>query len=210
MVTSDLAALVDPAHTALVTSECQVGVLGESAIFPELAAVARGAMLTHVRQLVPAARQVGVDVIHGVAHRRADGRGASSNARLFGAAAKAPVLLEPGSAAAAVLPDLFDAEHDLVSARLHGLGPMAGTDLDALLRNLGVSTVVVVGVSVNVAVTNLVMDAVNLGYQVVVPRDAVAGIPADYATQVIDNTLSLLATITTTGDLLRAWNVMVA
>jgi nicotinamidase-related amidase len=210
MVTSDLAALVDPAHTAMVTSECQVGVVGEQAIFPELAAVARGHMLTHVRQLVPAARRVGVDVIHAVALRRPDGRGSNRNARLFGAAAKAGVVLEPGSAEAAVLPDLFDAEHDLVSGRLHGIGPMAGTDLDALLRNLGVTTVVVVGVSVNVAVTNLVMDAVNLGYQVVLPRDAVAGVPPEYAESVIDHTLSLLATITTTSDLLRAWNVMVA
>lgn len=210
MVAVDLDALVDPAHTALVTSECQVGVIGERAIFPELAAVARGSMLAHVRQLVPAARRVGVDVVHAVALRRPDGRGSNRNARLFGAAAKADVVLEPGSEAAAVLPDLFDPGHDLVSGRLHGLGPMAGTDLDALLRNLGVTTVVVVGVSVNVAITNLVMDAVNLGYQVVLPRDAVAGVPQDYADQVIDNTLSLLATVTTTSDLLRAWNVMVA
>jgi len=58
---------------------------------------------------------------------------------------------------------------------------------------------------VNVAITNLVMDAVNAAYRVVVPRDAVAGIPADYADAVIDNTLSLLATITTTDGLLEAW-----
>jgi nicotinamidase-related amidase len=92
-----------------------------------------------------------------------------------------------------------------VLSRSHGIGPMGGTDLDATLRNLGVSTIVAVGVSVNVAITNLVMDAVNLAYRVVVPRDAVAGIPADYATTIIDNTLSLLATITTTDDLIEAW-----
>ena len=38
---------------------------------------------------------------------------------------------------------------------------MGGTDLDAVLRNLGVSTIVVVGVSLNIAIPNLVMDAVN-------------------------------------------------
>ena len=67
-------------------------------------------------------------------------------------------------------------------------------------------TIVAVGVSVNVAITNLVMDAVNKAYRVVVPRDAVAGIPADYASAIIDNTLSLLASITTTDDLIAAWN----
>jgi hypothetical protein len=38
-----------------------------------------------------------------------------------------------------------------------------------------------------------------------VPSDAVAGIPTDYGAAVIANTLSLLATITTTDDLLRVW-----
>ncbi len=32
-----------------------------------------------------------------------------------------------------------------------------------------------------------------------------AGIPTDYANAIIDNTLSLLATIVTTDDLLDAW-----
>ena len=59
--------------------------------------------------------------------------------------------------------------------------------------------------SVNVAVTNLVMDAVNRGYQVVLPRDAVAGLPADYADAVIDNTIALLATVTTTAAVIDAW-----
>jgi hypothetical protein len=44
-----------------------------------------------------------------------------------------------------------------------------------------------------------------LAYRVVVPRDAVAGIPTDYANAIIDNTLSLLATITTTDELIKAW-----
>jgi nicotinamidase-related amidase len=85
------------------------------------------------------------------------------------------------------------------------VGPMGGTDLDTVLRNLGVSTIVVVGVSLNIAIPNVVMDAVNAAYRVVVPRDAVAGIPAEYGDAVIDNTLSLLATITTTDELLQTW-----
>ena len=73
-----------------------------------------------------------------------------------------------------------------------------------MLRNLGVTTIVVTGVSVNIAVTNLVMDAVNLGYEVVLPRDAVCGIPHAYADALTDNTLALLATVTTVDDLIAA------
>ena len=125
--------------------------------------------------------------------------------KLFHAVRKSEVLLLPGSAEVEVVPELGPVEGDLVLSRLHGLDPMAGTDLDPVLRNLGVRTVVVAGVSVNIAITNLVMDAVNRGYQVVVPRDAVAGVPAEYADAVIDNTLVLLATITTTDDVIAAW-----
>jgi nicotinamidase-related amidase len=82
---------------------------------------------------------------------------------------------------------------------------MTGTDLDPVLRNLGVKTIVGVGVSVNVAITNFTMDAVNRGYQFVLPRDAVSGYPQEYAESVIDNTLSLLATITMTAAVIDAW-----
>jgi nicotinamidase-related amidase len=110
-----------------------------------------------------------------------------------------------GSPGGEVLPEFGPAEGDIVVPRIHGLGPMAGTELDSILRNLGVRTIVGVGVSVNVAIPNFVMDAVNRNYWFVLPRDAVAGVPTDYATAVIDNTLSLLATVVTTDELLQAW-----
>ena len=201
----DLDSLLDPAHTALLTSECQNGVIGSEAIFPALAAAARAGAIGNIARLVEAARATDASVIHCLALRREDGVGANTNARLFAAAARAPVALTPGSAAAALIPEIGSHPGDLVMTRFHGVSPMAGTDLDATLRNLGVRTLVVAGVSVNVAVTNLVMDAVNAGYQVVLPRDAVAGTPAAYADAVIDNTLSLLATVVATDDVLRVW-----
>ncbi len=201
----DLASLVDPAHTVIVTSEVQNGVVGEHSALPALAEAA-GPMIDRLATLLAAARPAGVRVVHATAARRADAAGSNTNARLFAAVKKSPVALLPGSEAAAVVPQLGPEPDDLVLTRLHGLNPMAGTDLDPILRNLGATTVVVTGVSVNVAVTNLVMDAVNHGYQVVLPRDAVCGIPVDYADAVIDNTLSLLATVTTVDDLVTAWS----
>ena len=63
------------------------------------------------------------------------------------------------------------APSDIVLPRYHGLGPMTGTQLDPILRNLGVTTIVGVGVSVNIGMTNLAFDAVNRGYQIVMrPR----------------------------------------
>jgi len=202
----DLASLVAPAHTAVVTSEVQNGVVGVRSALPALAEEAAREMLPSLGRLLPGARAAGVQVVHCTAYRRADGKGANHNARLFMGVRKAPVALLPGSAEVEVVPALGPEPEDLVLTRTHGLDPMTGTDLDPVLRNLGVSTVVVTGVSVNVAVTNLVMDAVNRGYDVVLPRDAVCGLPQDYADAVIDNTLALLAAICTTDDLLEVWS----
>jgi len=200
----DLAVLIDPAHTAVITSEVQNSVVGERSALPALAEAARPTV-ANVARLCVAARDHRAQVVHCTAARRSDGKGSNRNARLFLGVRKSPVSMLPGSAEAAVVSELGPDDGDIVLTRLHGLNPMAGTDLDPVLRNLGVTTIIVTGVSVNIAITNLVMDAVNAGYQVVVPRDAVAGIPADYAEAMIDNTLSLLATIASTDDVISAW-----
>ena len=202
----DLASLVAPERTAIVTSEVQNGVVGERSVLPQLADAAQAVMVPALRKLLPVARAAGVQVVHCTAYRRADGKGANANARMFKGVRKAPVRLLPGTPEVEVLADLGPEPDDLVLTRTHGLDPMTGTDLDPVLRNLGVGTVVVTGVSVNIAVTNLVMDCVNRGYDVVLPRDAVCGIPTDYADAVIDNTLALLSVITTTDELIGIWS----
>jgi nicotinamidase-related amidase len=200
----ELRDLVAPAHTALVTQEIQRGVVGDLSQLPELAEAAR-AVLPNVARLARAARAAGVHVIHCTAERRADGLGANRNARIFQYMAKAPVRLLPGSEAAAIVPEVPVEPSDLVLPRLHGLSPFQGTELDSILRNLGVSTLVGVGVSVNVAIQNLAFDAVNAAYQVVIPRDAVAGFPAAYVEAVFANTLGAVATLCTSADLVAAW-----
>ena len=201
----DLAELLAPAHTALVTQECQRAVIGDLSALPELAENAQKGMIANVAKLCDAARSAGVPVIHCTAERRADGRGANANARIFQYMARSEHPLRPGSAAAALVPELEVRDSDILISRLHGLSPFHGTELDWVLRNLGVSTIVGVGVSVNVAIQNLCFDAVNSGYQMVVPRDGVAGFPAEYVEMVFANTLGAITTPTTTADLLGDW-----
>lgn len=200
----DLTELAPPAHTAIVTQELQGAVVGDDAGLKMLADEARRIALPNIARLLPAARATGVQIVHCLVQRRPDGLGSNHNARLF-AAGRHAVNIAPGSPGATLLPEFGPESTDLVLHRWHGVGPMGGTDLDAVLRNLGVSTIVAVGVSLNVAIPNLVMDAVNAGYRVVVPRDAVAGVPAEYGAAILDNTLALLATLTTTAELTDTW-----
>jgi biuret amidohydrolase len=202
-----LAELIAPGITAIVTQECQGGVVGLNGSLPAIVAEAQREAIPNIGRLLPAARAAGVAVVHCLVNRRADGRGSNDNARLFAAGKSFGGDLSPGSAGGSLLPELGPLPEDLVLTRLHGIGPMGGTDLDSILRNLRIRTIIGVGVSVNVAITNFVMDAVNLGYQFVLPRDAVSGYPREYADSIIDNTLSLLATVTTTDEVIAAWSV---
>jgi len=154
--------------------------------------------------VLAAARRAGVPVFHCTMSRRPDGGGAVANCLLLAASRKGTPLL-PGSPQQAVVAPLAPAEGDYVVTRFHGLTPFDGTELDALLRNLGVRTVVATGVSVNVGILGLTLEAVNAGYQVVIPRDAVTGTPDEYVEAVFEHTLRLLATITTAGRVEEAW-----
>lgn len=198
-----LAELIDPVSTVLLTVECQQGVVGPRSALSELAHEARASgALANIARLVAAAHDTGVQVIHALAERRPDGRGANRNARLFRAAERLPVQQLSGTQAVRVAPPIEVSEEDLLVRRLHGLSPIQGTDVDPLLRNLGCRTLIVTGVSANVAVPNAVFDAVNRGYTAVVPADAIAGVPSEYTPAMVRNTLALVATVATTDEVL--------
>jgi nicotinamidase-related amidase len=191
--------------TALVLQECQKGVIGRQSLLPLLAEAAAPAV-PHIARLAQAAREVGVPVIHALATTRADGYAEPRNAPLYRMAAKAGKPLVPGTPAAEVIDEVGLESGDLAVTRAGGLSPMHDTGLETLLRRLGVRTVVVAGVSVNVAILDLVLDCVNAGFEVVVPRDAVAGVPPAYAEAVVENTLRLLASVQRTDDVLARWH----
>jgi nicotinamidase-related amidase len=201
-----LSQLVEPEHCVLLLQELQNGVVGPDSGLPALAAaVEEVGLVKHAIRLVEAARRSGVTVVHCTAQNLPDGFGVNRNARLFAAARRAGMENLPGSESVQPIAELAPVPGDLVLPRFHGLSPMHGSPLDQLLRNAGISTVVVIGVSLNVAIPNLVFDAVNRSYQVVVVSDAVAGVPPEYGQQVLQNTLAPLATIATAEQLIEAW-----
>lgn len=201
----DLRSLLRADHAALLMMECQQGVIGGGGRFNALGeAVAKHGMVGQIRRLLDAARAKGIVVFHLTASRRADGRAAITNCAILAAGKKGEPLVV-GSEKHSVVAELAPIESDFAVNRQHGLTPFHGTELDQLLRNLGVQTIVATGVSVNVGVLGLTIEAVNSGYQVVIPREAVAGTPDEYVEAVLQNTLRLLATVTTVDEVLAAW-----
>ncbi|WP_344948357.1 isochorismatase family protein [Actinomadura miaoliensis] len=202
----DLAALAAPAHTAVLVMEMQRGVVGDLARFPDLVKVcAEREVTAGAVRAVTAARAAGIRVVHCTAAFRADRAGShTGNSPFIRGLLRDPAHMLEGTGAIEVLPELYDPA-DLESRRYHGFSPFTGTSLDQTLRALGVRTVVALGVSLNLGVPGLCLEAVNLGYRVVVVTDAVAGMPAEYGDAVMANTVALLAARATSTDLAAAW-----
>jgi nicotinamidase-related amidase len=194
---------VTPATTAVVCVECQQGVLGPDSALPGLSSDSAG-MLPAVERLVRCARAAGVPVVHATFEGRL-GAVDPGTAPLWRTLGSRTAHWAPGDPATQVLPQLLDPD-DLVLPRHHGLSPTWGTELLPVLRARGVRTIVFAGVSLNVALPLAVGETAHEGFRVVVPADAVAGTPAEYGHQVLRNTISMLATVTTVDALAAAWS----
>lgn len=192
---------LDTTRTAVVTMELQRGICGDLASFPALRDAVAGVVSDNARRLLDHARAVGVPVVHCTFSVRADRAGTRLDLPLMAAARKNPEYLLHGSDATELLPELRPHPTDILVDRHHGVSPFGGTSLHSILTERGVHTLVVVGVSLNVGIPGLVIEAVNLGYSVVVARDAVAGFPADYAAAVLANTLSAISRIESVDEI---------
>ena len=202
----DLAELLDPAHTAVLTMEVQRGVVGDLSMLPDLAnEVAAKGVVANIVKVVRAARTAGARVVHCTAEFRSDRAGSNDNAPMLRGIAKGPARLIVGTPDVELVPELGPEPSDIISSRRHGMTPFPGTDLDQTLRNLGVRTVVATGASLNIGITGMVMVAVDLGYRVAVVTDAVAGVPRDYGDAVLAHTLAPLATRVTSDEIVAVW-----
>lgn len=192
-------------RAALVINECQNGVVNPRyATLKGLAEQAdeRG-IVGRISVLADAFRATGLPVMHCTIVPRRDWAGMKINCLLLGSIRKDGRTVE-GSPQVEIHPGLTPREGDFVLERRRGLTAFHGTELDPLLRNLGVETVVLVGVSTNIAVPGISIEAVNYGYQVVVPEDCVAGGTAETHDFMVRNVLPLLATVTTSADVAAA------
>jgi nicotinamidase-related amidase len=189
--------------------ECQEAIIGADSVVPGLrGSVSAVGLVDNLADLMSAAREAGARVVHCTFEARPDRLGQRLRTPMHEAIDSGPNRLLAGSDGARIVPALGPRPEDFVSGRLHGLTPFYGTDLDALMRNLDITTVIATGVSVNRGVNGLVLEAVTRGYRVVVPRDGVAGYPMEFAEAMLAHCFGAVATITTKDEIKVAWRVV--
>jgi nicotinamidase-related amidase len=203
---AELTRRVDPAHTTILSMEMQRGVVGDLSRYPApVEAVKASGLVERCASLYAAARRAGMRVVHCCAGFRPDRAGSYRNMPFVNRLLEDPTHLPVGTPAVDPMPELLD-PNDLISLRLHGISPFAGTELDPILRSLGTRTVVAAGVSLNRGIIGISIEAVNHGYEVVVPRDAVIGYPREYGEDVLRYTLDGLVTLSNVGELASIWS----
>ena len=195
---------VEPGTTAVLIIECQNGVVGSQSALPALAEAA-GSILPVIGRLAEGARQAGARVVHLTYVPAAGNRSSNRKPRLFGRILGHMDDWTANSTEVAVVDEIGVAPGDLVLPRHQGLSPTHGTETFKIMRNLGVSTLVLAGVSTNIAIPVVAVEAVDEGFDVVIPSDAVTGTPIEHSRSMLKNTLSFVATLTTVDDLLGAW-----
>jgi nicotinamidase-related amidase len=204
----NIASVLGPGRVAVLFSEVQRGVVGDlTGHFKGLADIAvEVGVLRNGSRLADAARARSAPVVHCLAIGDPSLFGHNTNIPLLAGLARraqaAGLVYNPQ--ADMPCPEVWR-DGDVVASRMHGMGPMADTALDQRLRNAGITTVIVAGVSLNVAATNLTLDCANRGYQVIVAKDAVAGIPREYGEAVLTNSLAMVATLASVDDIIAAW-----
>lgn len=159
-----------PAKTAILVVDAQNAEL-EPAILekhPEFARALRDRALPAMRELLEAARSRGAEVVYTVIESLTkDGRDRSLDHKLSN------IHVPKGSRLAGVIDEVAPVGDEIVLPKTSS-GVFNSTNIDYVLRNLGIENVVVVGFVTDQCVDMAIRDGADRGYYMVCAQDACA------------------------------------
>ena len=133
----------------------------------------RETALPNMRRLQSACRHAGIEVMYTVIEALTrDGRDLSLDYKISG------LFVPRGSPDAMVLEAIAPAEDEIVLPKTSS-SVFISTNIDYVLRNLGVRSLMIAGVLTDQCIDSAVRDACDLGYLVTVPIDACATLSAE-------------------------------
>jgi nicotinamidase-related amidase len=153
---------VDPARTALLVVDVQNATFNaaQEQIRPEFFAAARDTVIPNIEQLVSACRRAGVEIIYTVMENfTRDGRDRSLDYKL------SDFFIAKGSWEAQVLDRVRPGDDEMVLPKTSS-SLFNSTNLDYLLRNIGIEDLVVTGFLTDQCIDHTVKDGADRGYYV--------------------------------------------
>ncbi|KUJ65189.1 isochorismatase [Streptomyces albus subsp. albus] len=186
---------LDPAHTALLVMDYQPAIL---AALPEGAD--REALLDRVAGAIAGVRANGGTIAYaGIGFTEADWDAIPAANKSFAPLARHRVMHHEDPATA-VHARLAPQDGD-ITVRKTRYGGMSTTDLDQRLRERGITTLVVSGITTSGAVLSTVIDAADRDYQLYVLSDGVADPDTDVHDVLLHRVLPSRAHIVDTAEL---------
>jgi nicotinamidase-related amidase len=188
---------IDPAHTAVLSMDCQAGIVsiytkGDQAVF-----LARAAGVLNY------ARASHITVVHVKVGFRPGLPEVAPRNQPFGAIKASPqhqtLFQEPlGS----IDPTLVPVENEIVITK-HRVSAFTGTDLAMILRANDLDTLVLFGISTSGVVLSTLLEASDADFRVAVIRDCCADLDADLHGTLMEKLFPMRATVLSAADFLQ-------
>jgi ureidoacrylate peracid hydrolase len=156
---------IDPAHAALLIIDVQnyCAAAGKSEYFNRSL---REMVLPNIRRLQSACRGAGIEVIYSaIENLTRDGRDRSLDYKI------SRIDVPPGSWEARVLDEIAPSDDEMIFCKTSS-NVFISTNIDYVLRNLGIRSLIVAGIMTDQCVESAVRDACDLGYLVTLVSDA--------------------------------------
>lgn len=195
------------ARTALLVVDLQNDFCHADGAYARAGLDLRGvhAMLPHVVHLIDAAADRDVPVVLTLLEYPRDASGAVLSMGVSGnrpaALAALPDRLAEGSWGARLIDLLLPPEHATFVVK-HSYSAFLGTRLDTYLRRLSVTKLVICGLATNGCLLHTVFDAHGLGYEVLLPAEAIATYWPDLESAAITILTSMIGAPVATADVL--------
>ncbi|MDP5228449.1 MULTISPECIES: isochorismatase family protein [Arthrobacter] len=178
-------------HSALVVIDLQNGIVGRLRAGEDTTVV--DAVVGNSRKLADAFRTRGLPVV--LVNVAGAPVGRTDAARRMPAEVPADYF---------ALVDGLNTSDDDVLLTKHSVGAFATTELDAVLRERGVTQIVLTGIATSVGVESTARNAHDLGYNVVLTVDAMTDLTPSAHDYAVANVFPRLGESTTTQDVLAA------
>jgi len=158
---------IDPTHAALLIIDVQNYCAGAKPGHSEYFGYSlREVVLPNIRRLQSACREAAIEVVYSVIENMTrDGRDRSPDYKISG------IDVPRGSREAQVLDEIAPADDEMIFRKTSS-NVFISTNIDYVLRNLGVRSLIVAGLMTDQCVESAVRDACDLGYLVTLVTDA--------------------------------------
>jgi nicotinamidase-related amidase len=178
---------------------CAPGLADQRGLRGALARAVRDrGVLQRLAPVLDACRARGVPVIY-LTKERHPSIPQPDFAPIYRMAGGEPTLVH-GTWGAQVVDEIKPAEGDLVLSRFTSIDPSYGTELWAMIETLGLSTLLLAGISTTLAVEGTARAAANRGHNVVVIEDCCASVPDEWHQFSVTNVLPLISEVCSSAD----------